>query len=221
MPIMTTVADIAATRYTTKAFDPSRRIPDETVAQLLSVLHKAPSSINSQPWHFILAATPEAREKITAGTPEAYSYNAAKIRNASHVIVFCAHNALEDAHLADILAHETAAGRFPNDDAKAAQMKSRSYYANLHRVDKQDAVPWMEKQVYLALGALLFAAGAAGVDACPIEGFDAAALDQSLNLEAQGLSSQVLVALGRKSDKDFNAGLPKSRLDESVVITEL
>ena len=75
--------------------------------------------------------------------------------------------------------------------------------------------------MYIALGFLLLGAAEMGIDACPIEGFDAAAMDQALDLEAQGLASQVIVALGRKSEQDFNAGLPKSRLPESAVITKL
>jgi len=58
-----------------------------------------------------------------------------------------------------------------------------------------------------------------GVDATPMEGFDAAALDKELKLRERGLTSVVLVALGRRSEKDFNAGLPKSRLPKEALFT--
>jgi nitroreductase/dihydropteridine reductase len=79
----------------------------------------------------------------------------------------------------------------------------------------------MEKQTYLALGTLLLAAGAYGVDATPMEGFDAARLDAEFGLRDKGLTSIVLVALGYRGEADFNAKLPKSRLPGEVVFTFL
>ena len=51
---------LAKRRYTTKAYDASRRIPQATVDALLEQLRHSPSSVNSQPWHFIVADTAEA-----------------------------------------------------------------------------------------------------------------------------------------------------------------
>ncbi len=52
---------LAKRRYTTKAYDASRRIPQATVDALLEQLRHSPSSVNSQPWHFIVADTAEGR----------------------------------------------------------------------------------------------------------------------------------------------------------------
>lgn len=215
------IAQVAQTRYTTKAFDPTKKIPAETVEQLLTVLHNVPSSINSQPWHYFVATTAEGKAKVAEGTPGTYAYNAPKILNASHVVVLCARNEFDDAHIAAILENEDKAGRFATPEAKTTQSNSRTYYANLHRVEKKDTEVWMDKQIYIALGMLLFAAGAAGVDACPIEGFDPQALDLAMNLKEKGLHSVVMVALGYRSGEDFNAKLPKSRLPAEAVITQI
>ena len=50
-------------------------------------------------------------------------------------------------------------------------------------------------------------------------GFDSRALDASLGLREQGLTSVVLVSLGFRSDQDFNADLPKSRLPRERIFT--
>ena len=47
----------ARKRHTTKAYDPNRRIPDETVDKLKELLRFSPSSTNIQPWHFVIAST--------------------------------------------------------------------------------------------------------------------------------------------------------------------
>ena len=54
-----------------------------------------------------------------------------------------------------------------------------------------------------------------------MEGFDAQLLDAELGLAERGLTSTVLVALGYRSGDDFNAKLPKSRLTEAALFTEL
>jgi len=46
-------------------------------------------------------------------------------------------------------------------------------------------------------------------------------VDEALGLKAKGLRSRVMVALGYRSEDDFNARLPKSRLPESAVISEI
>ena len=81
------IAQLSQTRYTTKAFDPARKIPDASVEQVLTLLRHSPSSVNSQPWHFIVASSDEGKARIAKATQAAYNNNKMKIRNASHV--FC------------------------------------------------------------------------------------------------------------------------------------
>ena len=215
------IVDLTQQRKTTKAFDPTHQLSKDEVAAVRSLLRMSPSSTNAQPWHFFLASSDAGKAQVAAGASGAFAYNEPKIMNASLVVVLCARTRMDDAYLRQVLDQETRDGRLPTEEARTNQHHVRSSYVHKHEQSAVGLLQWSARQVYIALGFLLLGAAELGIDACPIEGFDATALDQSLNLEAQGLSSQVLVALGRKSDKDFNAGLPKSRLDESVVITEL
>jgi nitroreductase/dihydropteridine reductase len=79
----------------------------------------------------------------------------------------------------------------------------------------------MENQTYLALGQLLFAAGLEGIDATPMEGFDRDLINQEFDLAEKGLKASVIVSLGYRSETDFNAKLPKSRLTDDVIFTRL
>ena len=63
--------------------------------------------------------------------------------------------------------------------------------------------------------------GAMGLDAVPIEGFDAGILDAEFGLKEKGYTSLVVVPVGHHSVEDFNKALPKSRLPEDVVMTEI
>ncbi|MEW7981188.1 MAG: oxygen-insensitive NAD(P)H nitroreductase [gamma proteobacterium symbiont of Phacoides pectinatus] len=215
------LSTLATSRYATKAYDPARRIPEALMEQLRVLLRHAPSSVNSQPWHFIIAASDAAKARIASATTGPYAANEPRVLNASHVVVFCARADLDDAHLERVLDQEERDGRFPGEEARAAQAKGRGYYVNMHRNELRDTRCWMEKQVYIALGTLLFGAAALEIDATPIEGFDPALLDQALELEAQGLRPVVMAALGYHGADDFNAGLPKSRLPEASLFTTL
>ena len=214
-------AQIATTRRTCKAFDASRKIAQDAMAELRTVLQFAPSSVNSQPWHFIIAETDAGRERIAATLQGGFAYNAGKVKNASHVVVFCARSDLDASHLQAVLDQEDADGRFATPEARNTQGNARGFYVELHREQKKDLPEWIDRQLYIALGTLLQAAGALGIDACPMEGIDTVALDSALGLGEKGLRSVLLVALGYRSGDDFNGSLPKSRLPEAQVFSAL
>lgn len=210
----------AKTRYSTKAFDSTKRISDQHIAEIKELIRFSPSSTNAQPWHFILASSDEAKQKVAQATQGFYSFNEGKILNASHVLVFCAKTSIDENYLLDLLEVEDQDGRFSNDEAKQGQHRGRSYFVNMHRFDLKDAQHWMEKQVYLNVSTVLLGVSTLGIDAVPIEGFDAKVLDEAFALREQGLSSVVIVPLGYRSEEDFNAKLPKSRWPETTIITE-
>ncbi|MGI2259015.1 oxygen-insensitive NAD(P)H nitroreductase [Shewanella sp. GXUN23E] len=214
------IAALATRRYTTKAFDATKRIPADKLEQIKTLLRYSPSSVNSQPWHFILAGSDEARQQLTEATAQ-FAFNTQKLLNASHVLVLCRRTSIDDAYLNTLLAQEEADGRIANEEVKNTILGARKFFVGLHTDTLKDANDWMEKQVYLALGTLLLGAAALEIDACPIEGFDAAVMDRVLGLEEKGLHACVMVALGYRAADDFNAELPKSRLPQDQVLTEL
>lgn len=215
------LAEATQARHTVKAFEPDRTLPQATIDQLLAVLRNSPSSVNSQPWHYVVASTPEGRARMAEATQGSYAYNRAKILDASHVIALAMRIDMDEAHLKNILAQEERDGRFRLDGAKAGQDASRRSYVDMHRYERHDVQQWMAKQVYLALGGLLMGAAVLGVDATPMEGFDARALDQALGLRERGYTSVVLASLGYRGNEDFNARLPKSRLPQEQLFTFL
>ena len=53
------IISVALKRYSTKAFDASKKLTPEQAEQIKTLLQYSPSSTNSQPWHFIVASTEE------------------------------------------------------------------------------------------------------------------------------------------------------------------
>lgn len=212
---------VAKTRYTTKAYDATKKIPQEQFERLVEILHLTPSSINIQPWHFFIADHDEAKQRIAKALVGKYAYNAPKVLDSSHTILFCTKADISEQHLADLLQQDDLSGRFKDEKAKQGQKESRSGYVSYYRNEKGDIQRWAENQTFIALGQMLLAAGIEGIDATPIGGFDEAILTEELGLTEKNLIPSVIMTLGYRSDVDFNAKLPKSRLAQKDVITRL
>lgn len=213
--------ELARTRKSTKVFDPTRKIDPELWQEVLDYLRLSPSSTNLQPWKFLIAETDQAKQKILGATQGNYSANAAKILNASHVLVMCSRASLTDAEVFRVAEQEFADGRIRDEQSKMEMHQRRLFFVDLHRQQKLDVEHWTAKQVYLALGHLLIGARGFGIDACPIEGFDLAEMDQILDLPNRGLKSVVVVALGYADAQDWNQNLPKSRFGEGQVFEQI
>lgn len=215
------LVDVLQTRYATKKFDPSKTISDEKISQIKELLRLSPSSVNIQPWHFIIAKSPDAKQKIINATSGTYSFNEQKIRDASHVVILCGKTELPDEYLSHLLELEDKAGRYASVELKEQNHMARSFFVNLHKNQFADLNHWIEKQVYLNMGTLLLGAAVIGVDALPMEGIDFSILNEQFELVEQGLSAVAVVCLGYKQEDDFNAALPKVRRPQSEVVTEL
>ena len=211
----------AKTRYTTKVYDANQKIPQSQLNKLLEILRFSPSSVNIQPWHFLIAQSDAAKQRIAAGLTGAYVYNAAKVLNSSHTLVFCTRTDINPEYLEQLLQQDALSGRFKDDKAKQAQRDTRHGYVEYYRNELNNLNAWLENQTYLALGQLLFAAAMEGIDATPMEGFDRNSINQEFGLSEKNLKASVIVALGYRSEHDFNANLPKSRLPDDLIFTRL
>ncbi|WP_324027235.1 oxygen-insensitive NAD(P)H nitroreductase [Maribacter sp. BPC-D8] len=208
-------------RYSVKEFDSTKKISDRDFEQIKSLLRLSPSSVNLQPWHFLIADTADGKERIAKGTQGFFHFNTPKVLDASHVIVIAARTNADDAYMTSILEQEDKDGRFAAQEFKDQMHGGRMLFADIHKYDLKDLPHWMEKQVYLNMGALLLGAAALGIDACPMEGVDVKALDEEFGLREKGYTALAVVSLGYRKDTDFNAKLPKSRFSEETIITKL
>lgn len=213
------IKEVLNWRYTTKAFDTSKKISAENVENIKALLQLSPSSINSQPWHFIIAETEEGKKRLAKGTEGFFSFNEPKVTGASHVVLFCSKTEIDETFLNDINEKEDQDGRYAKEEFKEQGLGAKNLFTNIHKYDLKDAQHWMEKQVYLNIGNFLLGVAALGIDAVPMEGIDMKALDEEFRLREKGYTALVMVGLGYRAEDDFNATLPKSRLSEEEIFT--
>ncbi|MBH5329932.1 oxygen-insensitive NAD(P)H nitroreductase [Eikenella sp. S3360] len=207
-------------RYSTKKFDPAKKIPAADWAQMQDALRGSPSSVNIQPWHFVIADDEAGKARIAKATAEHFPFNTPKVADASHVVVFAAKTHADDAFLDKILEKEDQDGRYAQPEFKKGGDDARRTFLGIHRNTIQDEAEWLSRQVHINLGFALMAAAALGIDAVPMEGVDLAALDKEFGLAEKGFRSVAIVSFGYRADDDFNAQLPKSRLAEADVFSK-
>ncbi len=208
-------------RYSTKEFDPNKKVSEEDFKQIKALLRMSPSSTNIQPWHFIIASSDEGKARIAKGTQGFFHFNSKKVTDASHVIVFCSKTSADEDYMLHLLEKEDADGRYPNDEIKQGMHGARNIFADMHRYDFKDFQHWLEKQVYLNIGSFLLGVAALGIDAIPMEGIDLKAMDEEFGLREKGFTSITVVSIGYRTETDFNAKTPKSRLSEEEIFTIL
>lgn len=193
-------------RYAAKRYDPEKRISPEDWAVLRDSVTLAPSSYGLQPYKIIVVENEKIRRELRDA-----AYGQPQVTDASHLVVFAYKKEITRADV-DNYVTRVARGRGQSAEELLDFREMLVRQADDLRNGKQNE-PWGSRQAYIALGFLLETAALLGIDATPMEGFDAAKFDKLLGLEEY--SSVVICSLGyRDADLDWLAGQAKIRKSE-------
>lgn len=195
--------EVMQNRYTTKKYDPSKKVSDVDITHLKEILRLSPSSINSQPWRFTFVSD----IKIKTALAKASYFNEGKVLDASHVVVF---SVLNDVKLFETQIREN----LPEGAV--------GYYNRFLKPKTEEEIKsWMSHQVYLALGVFLSACANMKIDSTPMEGI---ILNQYASiLELKKYTPLFAIAIGYRDVQDENqpSKNPKSRLSFNAVIDSI
>lgn len=168
--------DIFRRRVSTRYYDPARKISAEDFAAILDFGRLSPSSVGSEPWKFLVIQNQELREKIK---PVAWGMQAT-IAEASHLVILLAkkHARYDSPFFSELMNRRG----FTPEQRAAALERYRSF--QIHDIaiadDERALFDWASKQSYIALANMLTGAAMLGIDSCPIEGMDYAAVEHIL-----------------------------------------
>jgi nitroreductase len=197
-------------RYATKKFDPQKILTEEQVSLILEALRMAPSSYGLQPWRFYLIENPELRKDVRA-----LAWNQSQVTDASHLIAIAT---LTEATESDVLryAEELKRARGVSDTDIAGYRDMM--LGTVRSLTPEQGGAWHARQGYLALGFLLAVLAHNGIDACPMEGFEADKVSELLGSTADSYRVLALVPVGFRAEDDAFATLPKVRypVEEAV-----
>jgi nitroreductase len=200
-------------RYATKRMN-GKKVPAQKVETILEAIRLSASSIGIQPYTILVIEDEVLRKKINESICKQ-----PQIVECSHLLVFTAWSNVTEQHMndyiADIVAQRgvTAESLAPLKDNYLKLILSRS---------AEDNFNWAARQAYIALGYALVAAAIEEVDSTPMEGFNAPALDELLQLKAQGLKSVLLLPLGYRDEAtDYLAKAKKVRRAKEKLFVEV
>ena len=199
-------------RYATKKMDPTKAVPQEKVEQILEAIRLTASSSGLQPYEVLVITNKTIREKI-----KAIAWDQTQIVDSSHLFVFAAW----DNYTADRINQSfDMTEKIRNFKSEAGDIYRQKLLSGYTARDAETNYTHAAKQAYIGLGTALIAAAYEQVDSTPMEGFDAGALDEILNLKEKGLRSVVMLPLGyRKADEDWLMNLKKVRKPKESFIT--
>ena len=208
------VLDAFHFRAATRAYDPAKKISEEDFNYILELARLSPSSVGAEPWKFVVIQNPVLRQALK---PVSWGM-ATQVDDASHLVVVLAK---KNARYDSAFFRELMARRgFNEEQAQKAMEKYKQFQSQDADLlgSERTLFDWTSKQTYIALANMMTGAALIGIDSCPIEGFDYAAVNRILadagvfDPEEWGVS--VMVTFGYRA-KDIK---PKSRkpLDEIV-----
>lgn len=209
------IADLQA-RKTSKRYDPTKRVPPQDMEVLYESLRLSASSINAQPWKFIVLESKQAKDRLANTFSRMFQYNRRQVLDASHVILL-AHNpryTLQD--YTRVVDTDIANGR--TEAATKDRALEKFSFAKLNTDEHGSTANWTKAQVYIALGNALHTLARLQVDATPMEGIDVELISKAFQQELNGYVCHVALAVGYHHRDDHNAALPKSRLAREEVL---
>ncbi|OIP83877.1 MAG: NAD(P)H-dependent oxidoreductase [Porphyromonadaceae bacterium CG2_30_38_12] len=201
-------------RYATKKFDSTKKLSSEAVQSIIDASRLAPTSSGLQPFKLLVITNQELKEKIVS-----LSYGQTLPADCSHLLVFAAWDNYTNERIDHIYELTTNERNMPADRYNDYKVRLKTLFAS--KTAEQN-FEHAARQAYIALGFAMAQAAAIEVDSTPMEGFSTDALDELLNLRAQGLRSVLMLPLGyRDVENDWLASLKKVRHPQSEFVVEI
>jgi nitroreductase len=177
----------------------SEPVSERDLSRILRAGLDSPSGYNLQPWRFIVIRNPEQKRRLRQA-----AMDQAKIEEAPLVIVGCGDtNGWRDGDVEET-ARLAAEQGLPTSDPD----KIRSLLENLFCDGKSDTsgldgnvTVWVNRQVMIALTAMMLTAETLGYDTAPMEGFWEKKVQAVLGLP-EHVRVVALLAVGRGSGSD-------------------
>ncbi len=209
-------------RYTTKIYDSEKRISQEDINIIKEAIRLSASSINSQPWKFIILESDDAKQRFhnTFNQNEMFQFNQPHAKTASHTILLAYDPKFTKEKYAKRVDAEVTSGHLPADMYEA--FMGAYAFVEINTDETGFNGKWTKNQLYITLGNLLHTLARLGIDSTTMEGVDAAHISEEFKQELDGHICEVALAIGyHKDGEDYNHGLPKARLHQDEIITTL
>ncbi|MBL3649786.1 nitroreductase family protein [Bacillus vallismortis] len=187
--------EIMKGRRSIRNYDPTVKISKEEMTAILEESTTAPSSVNAQPWRFLVIDSPEGKEKLA---PLA-SFNQTQVTTSSAVIAVFADMNNAD-YLEEIYSKAVELGYMPQE------VKDRQIAALTAHFEKLPAQ--VNRETILIDGGLvsmqlMLTARAHGYDTNPIGGYDKENIAETFGLDKERYVPVMLLSIGKAADEGY------------------
>lgn len=205
-------------RHSTKKYDATKKVSKEDLDVLFEAMRLSASSINSQPWKFVVIESSAAKERMSKTFAHKHQYNQPHVFDSSLIILFAYNPHYTRDDYAEVVDKGIEEKRTKLENRESA---FGSFMFAEQNTDKTgNTSSWTKAQTYIALGNTLHTLARLRIDSTPMEGIDTDLVNEEFKKELDGYQCDVALAIGyHHPQDDYNAQLPKSRrsLDSILV----
>lgn len=197
-------------RHACKVFDAGKKISDENMHYILEAGRKSPSSFGMEAWRFLVITNEALKAKLRP-----VCWDQEQITSCSHLVIV----------LAGIDSAKVESG-MPEKRFKRREMPQETFdfYMNIYAEHLKQTLSsddniyaWTAKQSYIAAGNMMTAAAFAGIDSCPIEGFEKAKVEELLGLDSSKYQVAMVLPFGyRINEQSEQLRLPFEEVVEFI-----
>lgn len=194
-------------RYSVKKFN-QEKIPADILRNILQAGKLSASSLGLQPYKIYVAESKEILEKLQSAF-----YNPSQISTCSHLIIIAAKNHIEDHYIDGYFRHIAEIRNVELESLEGFRKSIDGYRMS----KKNNMAEWNEKQAYIVLANMMFAAALEKIDSCPMEGFKPGKIEEILELNTNNERISVTLALGYRAEDDaFQHNKKVRKTDEKL-----
>lgn len=189
--------EIVYGRRSIKEYDPTVKISREEMSEIIAQASKAPSSINMQPWRFVVIDSEQGKAQLA---PLA-RFNKDKVMSSSAVIAVFADRKNFD-YAEEIYSSAVELGYMPKE-VKDVQLNAFTpLYQNMSNEEMKDTIMLDAGLVSMQL---MLVARAYGYDTNPIGGYEKELIAEAYGLEKDRYIPVMLISIGKAMNEGFQS----------------
>ncbi|MEY8758527.1 NAD(P)H-dependent oxidoreductase [Chryseobacterium tongliaoense] len=189
-------------RYSVKKFN-HQLIPQETLHNILESGKLSASSLGLQPYKILVVESEEMKHKLIP-----VFYNPSQISTCSHLIVIISKKTIDENYIRGYFSHISEVRDIP---LEKLDLFKNSISQHITQKTHDEIFNWAEKQSYIVLANLMYAAAIENIDTCPMEGFRQDLIEKVLDINPETEKVTVTLALGYRSEEDHFQHMKKVR----------
>ncbi len=200
-----TFQDVVLGRKSIRVYDENVKISQEEMLEMIQEATMAPSSVNMQPWRFVVVESPEAKETLKPLIKFNVRQNDT---SAAMLLIFGDMECYELGE--EIYDQAVAEGKMPQEVRDQQLAAILPYYKNLSKQEMNDIV-----KIDSSLAAMQFmlVARAHGYDTNPIGGFEKDQLAETFGLDKDRYVPVMILSVGKAAEEGYQS----VRLDAETI----